>query len=136
MAEEIKKKSAPKKEGKPAADVAEKKGVPAAAPETAAIAEVPATVAAPTAADRCGVVVAGVDAQDRIGIQDVVEVRRGLDLPPLLDGEHLGQAEVLIDGWRAKLIVRWQNHLRDGCARRALSGPVAGPSPRGVHLSA
>jgi len=54
MAEEIKKKSAPKKEGKPAADVAEKKGAPAAAPETAAIAEVPATVAAPTAAELLG----------------------------------------------------------------------------------
>jgi small subunit ribosomal protein S11 len=50
MAEEIKKKSAPKKEGKPAADAADKK----AAPESAAIAEVPATVAAPTAAELLG----------------------------------------------------------------------------------
>jgi small subunit ribosomal protein S11 len=54
MAEEIKKKSAPKKEGKPAADAAEKKGAAAAAPETAAIAEIPATVAAPTAAELLG----------------------------------------------------------------------------------
>jgi small subunit ribosomal protein S11 len=53
MAEEIKKKSAPKKEGKPA-DAAEKKGAPAAAPEAAAIAEIPATVAAPTAAELLG----------------------------------------------------------------------------------
>ncbi|HEX3857920.1 MAG TPA: 30S ribosomal protein S11 [Verrucomicrobiae bacterium] len=54
MAEEIKKKSAPKKEGKPAADAADKKAAPAAAPESAAIAEVPATVAAPTAAELLG----------------------------------------------------------------------------------
>jgi small subunit ribosomal protein S11 len=54
MAEEIKKKSAPKKEGKPAANAAEKKGAAAAAPETAAIAEIPATVAAPTAAELLG----------------------------------------------------------------------------------
>jgi small subunit ribosomal protein S11 len=54
MAEEIKKKSAPKKEGKPAADAAEKKAAPAAAPEAAAIAEIPATVAAPTAAELLG----------------------------------------------------------------------------------
>jgi small subunit ribosomal protein S11 len=53
MAEEIKKKSAPKKEGKPVADAAEKKGV-AAAPESAAIAEIPVTVAAPTAAELLG----------------------------------------------------------------------------------
>ena len=50
MAEEIKKKSAPKKEAKPAADAADK----AALPATAAIAEVPATVAAPTAAELLG----------------------------------------------------------------------------------
>jgi len=50
MAEEIKKKSAPKKEAKPAADVADK----AAPLATAAIAEVPATVAAPTAAELLG----------------------------------------------------------------------------------
>jgi small subunit ribosomal protein S11 len=54
MAEEIKKKSAPKKEGKPAADAADKKAAPAAVPESAAIAEVPATVAAPTAAELLG----------------------------------------------------------------------------------
>jgi small subunit ribosomal protein S11 len=54
MAEEIKKKSAPKKEGKPAADAAEKKGAPAVAPEAAAIAEAPVTVAAPTAAELLG----------------------------------------------------------------------------------
>jgi small subunit ribosomal protein S11 len=54
MAEEIKKKSAPKKEGKPAADVAEKKGATAVAPESSAIAEIPATVAAPTAAELLG----------------------------------------------------------------------------------
>ena len=54
MAEEIKKKSAPKKEGKPAADAAEKKVAAAAAPESAAIAEIPATVAAPTAAELLG----------------------------------------------------------------------------------
>jgi small subunit ribosomal protein S11 len=53
MAEEIKKKSAPKKEGKPAADAVDKKAAPAAAP-AAAIAEVPATVAAPTAAELLG----------------------------------------------------------------------------------
>ena len=54
MAEEIKKKSAPKKEGKPAADAAEKKGAPAVALEAAAIAEAPVTVAAPTAAELLG----------------------------------------------------------------------------------
>ena len=54
MAEEIKKKSAPKKEGKPTADAAEKKGAAAAAPEAVAIAEIPATVAAPTAAELLG----------------------------------------------------------------------------------
>jgi small subunit ribosomal protein S11 len=54
MAEEIKKKSAPKKEGKPAVDAAEKKGAPGVAPEAAAIAEVPVTVAAPTAAELLG----------------------------------------------------------------------------------
>ena len=54
MAEEIKKKSAPKKEGKPAADAAEKKGAPAVAPEAAAVAEAPLTVAAPTAAELLG----------------------------------------------------------------------------------
>jgi small subunit ribosomal protein S11 len=48
MAEEIKKKPAPKKEAKPAAEVAEK-----AAP-AAAIAETPAAVAAPTAAELLG----------------------------------------------------------------------------------
>src|SRR5471030_919303 len=53
MAEEIKKKSAPKKEGKPAAEVVDKKAA-AAAPETAVIAETPATVAAPTAAELLG----------------------------------------------------------------------------------
>ena len=50
MAEEIKKKSAPKKEAKPAAEAADK----AAPLATAAIAEVPATVAAPTAAELLG----------------------------------------------------------------------------------
>ena len=50
MAEEIKKKSAPKKEAKPAADAADK----AAPHAAAAIAEVPATVAAPTAAELLG----------------------------------------------------------------------------------
>ncbi len=50
MAEEIKKKSAPKKEAKPAAEAADK----AAPPATAAIAEAPATVAAPTAAELLG----------------------------------------------------------------------------------
>ena len=50
MAEEIKKKSAPKKEAKPAAEVADK----AAPPATTAIAEVPATIAAPTAAELLG----------------------------------------------------------------------------------
>jgi small subunit ribosomal protein S11 len=54
MAEEIKKKSTPKKEGKPAADAAEKKAASGVAPEAAAIAEVPATVAAPTAAELLG----------------------------------------------------------------------------------
>ena len=54
MAEEIKKKSAPKKEGKPAADAAEKKAAPAAALEAAAIAETPVTAAAPTAAELLG----------------------------------------------------------------------------------
>ncbi len=49
MAEEIKKKSAPKKEAKPAADAAVK-----TAPVAAAIAETPATVAAPTAAELLG----------------------------------------------------------------------------------
>ena len=50
MAEEIKKKSAPKKEAKPAAEAADK----AAPHAAAAIAEVPATVAAPTAAELLG----------------------------------------------------------------------------------
>jgi small subunit ribosomal protein S11 len=50
MAEEIKKKSAPKKETKPAAEAADK----AAPPATAAVAEIPATVAAPTAAELLG----------------------------------------------------------------------------------
>ena len=50
MAEEIKKKSAPKKEAKPAAEAVDK----AAPLATAAIAEVPATVAAPTAAELLG----------------------------------------------------------------------------------
>ena len=54
MAEEIKKKSAPKKEGKPAADAVEKKGAPAVALEAAAIAEAPVAVAAPTAAELLG----------------------------------------------------------------------------------
>src|SRR5271154_938941 len=45
MAEEIKKKSAPKKEGKPAAAV-EEKGAPAAALQAAAIAQEPGTPAA------------------------------------------------------------------------------------------
>ena len=54
MAEEIKKKSAPKKEGKPAADAAEKKGASAVAPEATAIAEAPVAVAAPTAAELLG----------------------------------------------------------------------------------
>src|SRR5258707_10826096 len=52
MAEEIKKKSAPKKEGKPAADAVEKKAAPAA--EAVAIAEAPGVVAAPTAAELLG----------------------------------------------------------------------------------
>jgi small subunit ribosomal protein S11 len=51
MAEEIKKKSAPKKEGKPAAEAGEK-AAPAAAP--AAVAETPVAVAAPTAAELLG----------------------------------------------------------------------------------
>src|SRR5450432_1430653 len=50
MAEEIKKKSAPKKEAKPAAEAADK----AAPPATAAIAETPVAVAAPTAAELLG----------------------------------------------------------------------------------
>jgi small subunit ribosomal protein S11 len=50
MAEEIKKKSAPKKEAKPAAEAADK-AAPLAA---AAIAEAPATIAAPTAAELLG----------------------------------------------------------------------------------
>ena len=50
MAEEIKKKSAPKKEGKPAAEVVEKKGAPA----VEAAAETPAAIAAPTAAELLG----------------------------------------------------------------------------------
>jgi small subunit ribosomal protein S11 len=50
MAEEIKKKSAPKKEAKPAAEAADK----AAPLATAAIAEAPLTVAAPTAAELLG----------------------------------------------------------------------------------
>jgi small subunit ribosomal protein S11 len=50
MAEEIKKKSAPKKEAKPAAEAADK----AAPLATAATAETPATVAAPTAAELLG----------------------------------------------------------------------------------
>jgi len=50
MAEEIKKKSAPKKEAKPAAEVADK----AAPLANTAIAEVPATIAAPTAAELLG----------------------------------------------------------------------------------
>ena len=54
MAEEIKKKSAPKKEGKPAAEAGGKKAVPAVALEAAAIAETPVTVAAPTAAELLG----------------------------------------------------------------------------------
>jgi len=56
MAEEIKKKSAPKKEkeAKPAAEAVDKKAAPAAAPAAAAIAEIPATVAAPTAAELLG----------------------------------------------------------------------------------
>src|SRR5271154_657251 len=54
MAEETKKKSAPKKEGKPAAAAVEEKGAPAAALEAAAIAEAPVTVAAPTAAELLG----------------------------------------------------------------------------------
>jgi small subunit ribosomal protein S11 len=54
MAEETKKKSAPKKEGKPAADGVEKKGVAAVAPEAGAIAEAPVAVAAPTAAELLG----------------------------------------------------------------------------------
>ncbi len=49
MAEEIKKKSAPKKEAKPAAEAADK-----AAPAAATIAETPVTVAAPTAAELLG----------------------------------------------------------------------------------
>ncbi len=53
MAEEIKKKSAPKKEGKPAADAAEKKAAPAVAVEAAPIAETPVVVA-PTAAELLG----------------------------------------------------------------------------------
>jgi small subunit ribosomal protein S11 len=52
MAEEIKKKSAPKKEGKPAAEAAEKKGAPAL--EGVAVAEAPVAVAAPTAAELLG----------------------------------------------------------------------------------
>ena len=54
MAEEIKKKSAPKKEGKPAAETAKKKAASVAAPVAAQIAEVPVTVAAPTAAELLG----------------------------------------------------------------------------------
>jgi small subunit ribosomal protein S11 len=56
MAEEIKKKPAPKKEkeAKPAAEAMEKKAAPAAAPVAAPIAEIPATVAAPTAAELLG----------------------------------------------------------------------------------
>ena len=56
MAEEIKKKSAPKKEkdGKPAAEVSEKKAAPAAAPVAAAVVEAPVAVAAPTAAELLG----------------------------------------------------------------------------------
>jgi small subunit ribosomal protein S11 len=50
MAEEIKKKSAPKKEAKAAAEVTDK----AAPPATAAVAETPVTVAAPTAAELLG----------------------------------------------------------------------------------
>jgi small subunit ribosomal protein S11 len=52
MAEEIKKKTAPKKEkeAKPAADAPEKKAAPVAAP----IAEAPVAVAAPTAAELLG----------------------------------------------------------------------------------
>lgn len=49
MAEEIKKKPAPKKEAKPAADAVDKTASPAAA-----IAETPATIAAPTAAELLG----------------------------------------------------------------------------------
>jgi small subunit ribosomal protein S11 len=52
MAEEIKKKSAPKKEGKSAAEAAEKKGAPAL--EGVAVAEAPVAVAAPTAAELLG----------------------------------------------------------------------------------
>jgi small subunit ribosomal protein S11 len=53
MAEEIKKKAAPKKEAKPATEAAEKAGpgVPGAA---AAVAEIPVAVAAPTAAELLG----------------------------------------------------------------------------------
>ena len=50
MAEEIKKKSAPKKEVKPAAEAAGK----AAAPATTVLAETPVAVAAPTAAELLG----------------------------------------------------------------------------------
>jgi small subunit ribosomal protein S11 len=53
MAEEIKKKSAPKKEGKPAAETADKAADKTASPATAAVAETPA-VAAPTAAELLG----------------------------------------------------------------------------------
>ncbi len=49
MAEEIKKKSAPKKEAKPAAEAADK-----AVPAAATIAETPAAVSAPTAAELLG----------------------------------------------------------------------------------
>jgi small subunit ribosomal protein S11 len=50
MAEEIKKKSAPKKEGKPAAEAVDKPATAA----NAAVAEVPVAVAAPTAAELLG----------------------------------------------------------------------------------
>jgi small subunit ribosomal protein S11 len=50
MAEEIKKKSAPKKDAKPAAEATDK----AAPSATAAVAETPVTVAAPTAAELLG----------------------------------------------------------------------------------
>ncbi len=53
MAEEIKKKSAPKKEGKPAAEAADKATDKTASPVAAAVAETPA-VAAPTAAELLG----------------------------------------------------------------------------------
>jgi small subunit ribosomal protein S11 len=53
MAEEIKKKAAPKKEAKPATEAAEK-AVPGAPVAAAAVAETPVAVAAPTAAELLG----------------------------------------------------------------------------------